>query len=120
MADLVRAALPKTNETGRCEPCGKKTCLVCNSIRTTTTLTTEACGEIFEIQSGSLNCNSEKVLYLLKCKVCGEAAYVGKAKTNFRYSFNNYKSYRAIELSGKETRKYPTNFFMIINFWMVI
>ena len=29
---LVRAVLPKTNETGRCEPCGKKTCLVCNSI----------------------------------------------------------------------------------------
>ena len=27
---LVRAALPKTNETGRCEPCGKKTCSVCN------------------------------------------------------------------------------------------
>ena len=105
MADLVRAALPKTNETGRCEPCGKKTCLVCNSIRTT---------------SGPLNCNSEKVLYLLKCKVCGEAAYVGKAKTNFRYSFNNYKSYRAIEFSGKETKKYPTNIFMIINFWMVI
>ena len=34
---LVRAVLPRTNETGRCEPCGKKTCLVCNSIRTTTT-----------------------------------------------------------------------------------
>ena len=37
---LVRAALLKTNETGICEPCGKKTCLVCNSIRTNTTLTT--------------------------------------------------------------------------------
>ena len=36
---LVRAALPKTNETRRSEPCGKKTCLVCNSIRTTTTFT---------------------------------------------------------------------------------
>ena len=57
--------------------------LVCNSIRTTTTFTTEACGEVFKIQSGPLNCNSEKVLYLLKCKVCGEAPYVGKAKTKF-------------------------------------
>ena len=89
---LVRATIPKANETGRCEPCGKKTCLVCNSIRTTTTFTTEACREIFKIQSGPLNCNSEKVLYLLKCKVCGEAPYVGKAKTRFRYRFNNYKS----------------------------
>ena len=57
---LVRAAVPKTNETGKCEPCGKKTCLVCNSIRTITTFTTEACGENFKIQSGPLNCNSEK------------------------------------------------------------
>ena len=80
---LVRAALPETNETGRLEPCGKKTCLVCNSIRTTTIFTTEACGEIFKIQSGPLNCKSEKVLYLLKCKVCGEAPYIGKAKTKF-------------------------------------
>ena len=52
---LVRAAPPKTNETGKCETCGKKTCLVCNSIRTTTAFTTEACGEIFKIQSGPLN-----------------------------------------------------------------
>ena len=36
---LIRAALFKTNETGRCEPCGNKTCLVCNSISTTTTFT---------------------------------------------------------------------------------
>ena len=49
---LVIAALPKTNETRRCEPCGKKTCSVCNPIRTTTTFTTEACGEVFKIQSG--------------------------------------------------------------------
>ena len=58
---VVRATLPKTNETGRCEPCGKKTCLVCNSIRTIITFTKEACGETFKIQSGPLNCNSEKV-----------------------------------------------------------
>ena len=89
---LVRAALPKTNETGRCKPCGKKTYLVCNSVRTTTTFTTETCSEVFKIQNGPLNCTSEKVLYLLKYKVCGEAPYVGKIKTKSRYSFNNYKS----------------------------
>ena len=64
----------------------RKTSLVCNSIRTATTFTTEACGETFKIQSGPLNCNSEKV------PLCGEAPYVGKAKTNFRYRFNDYKS----------------------------
>ena len=91
---LVGAVLPRTNEIGRCERWEKKTCLVCNSIRTITTFTTEACGETFKIQSGTLNCNSEKVLYLLKCKckVCGEAPYVGKVKTKFRYRFNSHKS----------------------------
>ena len=63
---LVRALLPRTNKTVRCESCGKKTCLVCNSIRTTATFTREVSGEIFEIQSGTLNCNSEKILHLLK------------------------------------------------------
>ena len=89
---LVRAKLPKLGESGRCEPCGKKTCLVCDSISTTTTFTTKACQETFKIQKGPLNWDSEKVLYLLKYKVCGGAPYVGKAKTKFRCRFNNYKS----------------------------
>ena len=42
---LVSATLPKLNGSGRCEPCGKKTCLVCDSISTATTFTTEACQE---------------------------------------------------------------------------
>ena len=74
---LVRATLLKDNEFRRCETCGKKTCLVCYSKKSSTTFTTEACGEIFKIQSGLLNCNSVKVLFLLKCKRCGEAPYVG-------------------------------------------
>ena len=41
---LLKAAVPKTNKIERCEPCGKKTCLAFNSIRTTATFTTEACG----------------------------------------------------------------------------
>ena len=85
-------SLTKLNESGRCEPCGKRTCLVCDSISTATTFTTEACQETFKIQSGPLTCDSEKVLYLLKCKICGEVPYVGKAKTKLRYRFNNYKS----------------------------
>ena len=102
---LARAALPKTNEIWRCEPCGKKTCLVCNSVRTTTTFTTEACGEVFKLQSGLLNCNSEKLLYLLKCKVCGEAPYVGKAKTKFHIGSITIKAFR------KGNRKIPQKCF---------
>ena len=33
---LVRAKLSKLEESGRCKPCGKKTCLVCDSISATT------------------------------------------------------------------------------------
>ena len=105
---LVRAALPKTKITWRYEPCGKKTCLVCNSIRTNTTFVIEACKETFKIQSGPLNCNSEKVLYLLKCKVYGEAPYVEKAKTKFRYIFNNYKSKQRFQ--ERKSKNTPENF----------
>ena len=51
---LVRATLLILNERRRCEPRGKKTCLVCDSISTTTTFTTETCQETFKTQSGPL------------------------------------------------------------------
>ena len=40
----------------------------------------------------------------MKCKVCGETPpYVGKAKTKFRYRFNNYKSkYRAFRKGNQK------------------
>ena len=50
----------------------------------TGTFSTKACGETFKIQSGMLNCNSQKVVYFLKCRICDEAACVGKAKSKFR------------------------------------
>ena len=60
---LVRAVLPQTNKTERCEPSGQKTCLVCDSIRSSKTITTKVCRENLKILSGPLNCNSEKVLW---------------------------------------------------------
>ena len=99
---LVRAKLSELEESGRYEPCGKKTCLICNSISTITTFTTEACQETFKIQKGPLSCDSKKVLYLLKCKVCGEVPYVEKAKTKFRYRFNNYKSKHKVFRKGNQ------------------
>ena len=61
-------------------------------IITTNTFATKACGEVFKIQSGVLNCNSEKFLYLLRCKICDDTPYVRKAKTKFCLRFNNFKS----------------------------
>ena len=106
---LVRANLPKTNETQRCKPCGKKTGLVCNSTRTNSTFAMEACGETFKTHSGPLNCNSEKVVYLLKSKVCGETPYVLKSKNKFRYRLNSYKSKHRAFMKGN--RKIPHKLF---------
>ena len=47
---LVRATLPKTNETRRCDPCGKKTCLVFNSIRTTTNFQRKLAGKLLKFR----------------------------------------------------------------------
>ena len=74
---LVRAALSKMGNAGGSKPCGKGTA--------------KACGEVFKIEGGPLNCNSEKVLYLLRCKICNDNSYVRKAKTKFRIRFNNYE-----------------------------
>ena len=67
---LVRGEFPKTDNAGDSEWCGKGTCQVCDHIIITNTFTTKSYGELFKIQSGSLNCNSEKVLYLLRVKFC--------------------------------------------------
>ena len=65
---LERAALPKMDNAEGFEPCGKGTCQVCDHIITTNTFRPKASGEVYKIQSGSLNCNSEKILDLLRCK----------------------------------------------------
>ena len=87
----------------------EKTCLLCDSINTATTFTTEACQETFKIQSGPLTCDSEKVLCLLKCKICGEVPYGGKAKTKFCYRFDNYESKHRVFRKGN--RKVPQKLF---------
>ena len=59
---LVRAVLLKMDNAGGSKPYEKGTCQVYDHIITTNIFTTKACGEVFKIQSGPLNCNSEKVL----------------------------------------------------------
>ena len=116
--DLVRAPLPATNEIGRCEACGKKTCSVCNSIRTTTTFTMEADRETFQIQSGTLNFNLEKyyIFGIVKCVV--RLIMLEKLKLRFDIGLITIKA--NMEVSGKETEKYPRNSFTIMTVWMVI
>ena len=70
---------------------------------------TKACEEVFKIQNGPLNFNSEQVLYLLRCKICDNIPYVGKAKTKFRFRFDNYKSKH--RYFRKEKQKVPQKRF---------
>ena len=79
------------DNAGGSEPFGMVTCKVCDHIIITTTFTANSCGEAFKIQSRPLNCNSEKVFYLLRCKICDDTPYVEEAKTKFCLRFNNYK-----------------------------
>ena len=101
---LVRAKLPNVEITGRSESCGKGICQVYDFICDTDTFSIKACGETFKVQSGVHNGNSQKVNYLLKCRICEKAPYIGKAKTKFRVRFNNYKS---AHRSYRKKRKLP-------------
>ena len=105
---LARAALPKRDNDRGSESCGKGTCQVCDHIITTNTFTTKAHGEVFKIQSGPYNCNLEKGLYLLRCKICNDTPYVGKTKTKFRLQFDNCKV--NTDLFKKEKRMYTEEF----------
>ena len=76
--------------------------LVCNFISFTTTFTTEAYQEILKIQKSPLNCDTKKVLYLLKCKTFGEAPYFWNTKTKFCYRLNNYNSKYRVFRKGNQ------------------
>ena len=93
-----RAILRRLNESGWwCEPCGKKSCVVCDSISTAETFSTETCQENFKIQSGPLSCD------LSRCETCGEAPFVSKINPKFRGKCNNYKSkHRALRKGNRK------------------
>ena len=71
-------------------------------ISTTNTFITKACGKVFKIQTGPLNCNSDKAFYLLRCKICDDTPCAGKAKAKFHSRFNNYKSKQRFFRKGKQ------------------
>ena len=55
----------------------------------------------------------------MKCKVCGEAPYVGKAQNKFRYRFNNYKSkHRAFRKGNRKIlqKRFHDNYLLYINY----
>ena len=84
-------------------------------------------GKYLKFKVGPLNCNSEKVLYLLRSKICENTPYVGKAKTKFRLRFNNYKSKHRSFRKGKQNvpeKRFHSPFIQdchrVIDDWEVI
>ena len=65
----------------------------------------KAYGETLKIQSELLIFNSQKVIFLFKCRICEEAPYVGKEKMKFRVRF---KSYKSVHMSYRKNVKYNT------------
>ncbi len=91
---LVRAVLPKPDLAGAehgSGGCGKKKCEVCKNMRNTGEFKSNKTGEKFSIRKGPLNCDTDHVIYLKSCRVCG-IQNVGSTKGVYRERFNNYKS----------------------------
>ena len=88
---LVKAKLPPLEEDWVCNGCGASRCKVCETIEDATTFSDKDKTCSYKIRKGMLNCNSNYVICLFSCKVCG-VQYVGSTKTAFRIRFNNYKS----------------------------
>ena len=64
--------------------------------------------DVFKIQSGPLTATQEK-FFTLRCKICDDTIYFGKAKTRFHHGFHNYKIKHQSFREGK--RKIPQNHF---------
>ena len=92
---LVRAKIPKLEVSWGCSKCNKKgkgpPCEVCNYIDVSTSFSDKDNTKVFNIRQGPLDCNSEFVVYLIQCKVCGKQN-CGSTCPKFRSRFNNYKT----------------------------
>ena len=105
---LVRARLPKLVESGRCEPCGKKTCLVCDSISSITTFTTEACKKLRKAPWIS---TPKKYYIYWNAKSLAASSTLGKKKLNFAADWTITTV--NIEHLEKVTKKFLRNAFTL-------
>ena len=82
---LVRNTI--TNNEHECnKPCGKHRCKVCKHINTATNVLINH----KTVKPSNYSCDSANVVYLIHCKKCPEALYIGETGGNFRYRFNNH------------------------------
>ena len=70
--------------------CKSNRCNFCNYVIASSSFTGHTTKRSYHINY-QLDCNSNNVVYLITCKVCG-LRYVGSTSTKFRLRFNNHKS----------------------------
>ena len=74
------------NEPECNKPCGKHRCKVCKHINTATNVLINH----KTVKPGNHICDSANVVYLIHCKKCPKAPYIGETGGSFRYRFNNH------------------------------
>ena len=90
---LVRAKVsPSRERVSGSKKCAHPLCQTCDNIKECNTFTSQNTQRTFKINH-ELNCSSNRVIYLLRCKVC-ELQYVGQTSTPFRERWNNYKAHQ--------------------------
>ena len=103
---LVRAKLKPANSEERVRgtvKCGNQRCMICkNHLKVGRSCISKRTNKSYSINY-KLDCNSDNVVYLISCKVCG-LQYVGSTVTPFRFRFNNHKS--RINTHVKSSRNY--------------
>ena len=99
--------------------CGSNRCQICNFLCVGRTFRSKTNGKEFCINY-NLNCNSENMVYVITCKVCG-IQYVGSTNTTFRFRFNNHRSRINAHLkmsSGNESNDdFLTSIFIVRDIW---
>ena len=73
--------------------CGSVHCKTCKHISQGSTFTSNVTKRSYEVLSPntSMNCVSENIVYLIKCKKCG-VEYVGETSQKLRNRLNNHRS----------------------------
>ena len=86
---LVKSSLAKKPIQKGNLPCNKPRCQICKHMLTTTTM---RLSPSFTISPPRASCDTENVVYCIKCSKCPTVNYIGETGTKFRLRFNNHKN----------------------------
>ena len=85
---LVKTRISTTPTNTANKKCMKFRCQICNIIDTRPSL--KIPGTKITVRPGNYYCSSSNVIYLMKCKKCDSANYIGETSTFIRLRMNNH------------------------------